>query len=127
MSIKNNCTFIGNFVSDADLKYTSGGTAVCDFTIAVSEYRKDKPEDPYVVFVKCKAWSQGAELIAKLGKKGSQIVVDASYKQEKYEKDGEPKRYEYFRVNSFEFLRIKKSEEQNDNTTQQQEDDDAPF
>src|SRR5690606_19887761 len=102
--------------------------------LAVSEYRKSVDGEQAtqdVSFIRCKAWSKGAETIAKLGGKGSQLSVTTSFKQDRYEKDGEKKSAEYFRVNSFEFLRIKKSEdsegEDEPQTTPDSDGDDAPF
>ena len=38
----NKCTFIGRLSRDAEIKYLQDGTAVCNFSIAVSEKYKNK-------------------------------------------------------------------------------------
>jgi len=42
MSDLNQCNFIGRVGKDPEIKYTQDGTAVANFSIAVSESWKDK-------------------------------------------------------------------------------------
>lgn len=126
MSPKNNCNFIGNLVRDVELKHVGENeTALAEFTLAVSEYNPSAEDKQDVCFVRMRAWSKGAETLAKLGSKGSQLAVSASLKQDRYEKDGEKKVYDYYRVNSFEFLKTKKVEQEE--VVEENEDGETPF
>ncbi len=82
-----------------------GDVTVVSFTIA-SNLRGDK-----VAFKRCEAWAQGAELIAKHFVKGKPIRVYAEHYTEKYEKDGETKWVEKWRVNNFDFVSYGKPED----------------
>lgn len=103
----NNCNFTGRLTKDPELKYTSGGTAVLDFSLAVDRRDKDKNTD----FIPCKAWTKTAEAMSNFLKKGSLIEINGRLESRKYESEGKT-RYAYeVVVNSFGFLESKKSEQ----------------
>ena len=64
----------GRIAKDLELKYTTSGTAVLTFPVAVARKRKDK--NATTDFYDCVAWSQTAEFIAKYFRKGSTIFVE---------------------------------------------------
>lgn len=77
----------GNLTDDPTLRFTSGGTPVVNFTVAVNRKYKDRNgqevEEP-TVFVDCVAWRDMAENIAESFRKGDRALVvgrvkDASY------------------------------------------------
>jgi single-strand DNA-binding protein len=76
-------------VRDAELKYTSSGTAICNFSIASSRSvkRGDKWEDE-ASFLDLTLWSKQAEGLNKYLTKGQQVVVKGELKQERWSKDG---------------------------------------
>src|SRR3972149_4497652 len=91
MSDINVVLLTGNLTKDPELKYTPSGMAVCDYTIAVNGYKKDKAEgekDP-VSFVDCVSFNKQAEAISQYQKKGSMLTVSGKIKQERWEKDGQ--------------------------------------
>ena len=103
----NNCNFTGRLTKDPELKRTSGGTAVLDFTLAVDRRDKEKHTD----FIPCKAWTQTAETMSTYLKKGSLIEINGRLESRKYESEGKT-RYAYeVVVNTFGFLESKKSEQ----------------
>lgn len=76
---------------------------VCNFKLAVTRpARKDAEQK--TDFIKCTAYGNNAKNIAKFCDKGSQLLVDASFRQTDYEKDG-VKHYDYtMEVNDFDFI-----------------------
>lgn len=61
----------GRLTSAPELKTTSNGTYVTNFSVAVNRRGKDQPTD----FINCVAFKERAELIAKYFDKGSSICV----------------------------------------------------
>ena len=81
----NKATLVGRLVRDLELKYTTSGKAVGNFTIAVDRGYGDKKETD---FIKCIAWEKTAESMANFTKKGSLVLVDGSIKTGSYDKEG---------------------------------------
>lgn len=114
----------GNLCREPEMKYTPSGTAICNFSIAVkSGYGKN--ED--TAFCECVCFGKTAENVSKYCSKGSKIIVDATYKQEKWEDNqGNKRSKSRFVCNSVEFLSSNKennssSQYQNSNYTEHQE------
>jgi single-stranded DNA-binding protein len=74
MAYDNVFSFTGRLGSDPILKYTKGGKAIVDFTVAIAQ-GKDKPP----AWISCKAWEDIALEIADKYSKGSTIRVRQSY------------------------------------------------
>ncbi len=85
----NSVTFTGNLGKDPDTKYTTKGTAVCRFPLAVSQ-GKDKP----AMWLNVVTWGELAEQCNEKLEKGSRIQIDGFLTQNTWEKDGQ-KRYGY--------------------------------
>jgi single-strand DNA-binding protein len=84
----------GNLTRDPDLRYTPGGAAVVNLSIAVNRKWKttdgqDKEEVCYVDLVN---WGKSAEAMGKYLKRASPIFIEGRLQFESWEKDGE-KRY----------------------------------
>ena len=95
---------IGNICNDLELRETSGGRKVLDFTVAVSS-GKDNPS----VFVPCTAWESQAEFIAKYFSKGRKIGIVARFMSSLYEtKEGEKRNKYSFVINKVDFCDSKK-------------------
>jgi single-strand DNA-binding protein len=90
MSDTNNVTLIGRLTRDADLKYTTGGTAVTKFSIAVNKRRKSGDgfkDEPH--FFEIVLWGKLAESLKNYLSKGKQIAVSGELTQERWEQNGE--------------------------------------
>lgn len=81
---------------------------MCSFTIAVKGRRKNTSTgewepDPY--FCDCEAWNEGAQLIARLFRKGDGIIVRSQARTESWEDrtSGEKKSRTRYRVEQFDF------------------------
>ena len=94
MSDLNQCNFIGHVGRDPEIKYTQDGTAIANFSIAVSESwkGKDGQKKEKTEWIKCVAWRKLAEIIGEYVHKGQQIFISGKFTTEEWEKDG-VKRY----------------------------------
>lgn len=77
---------IGNLVRDPEVRNTSGGTPVCNATLAINN--KVKKGDKWVnkaVFVDITVWGSQGEAFAKYHKKGSQVVIEGHLDQDEWD------------------------------------------
>ena len=82
-----NCwTGVGRFGKDPEMKYTSGGTAVVNFSIATDETWKDKQGEKQqkTEWHRCVAWSKLAEIIGNYCKKGQLVLVTGRLETRKW-------------------------------------------
>lgn len=75
---------IGNLGKDAELKTTSNGTNVCNFTVAAKGSRKDDESQWH----SCALFGQRAEKLAPFLKKGLKVFVRGEYKLRKWDSNG---------------------------------------
>jgi len=71
---------VGNLAADPELRYTPGGTAVCNFRIAVNQ-RVPAGNDEWEVvpqWFKVACWGKQGEACNQYLKKGSRVLVDVS-------------------------------------------------
>jgi single-strand DNA-binding protein len=82
----NSVSIIGRLTRDAELKFTAGGGAVCNFSIAVNRRRKngDQWEDEANFFDIVLFGKQGESLHQYL-KKGKQIAIGGELKQDRWQ------------------------------------------
>ena len=108
----NNLVLIGNLVRNPELKYTQGGTARCNFTLAVSrglskekKAEAEQKKQPTADFINCVCWGKTAELIGRYFNKGSQIAVQGRIQTGSYEAQDGTRRYTTdVVVDRFEFI-----------------------
>jgi single-strand DNA-binding protein len=90
----NTLTITGNLTGDPELRFTSSGQAVCNFTVAVTDRVQDKEsgawKDGETAFFRCDVWRDVAENVAESIHKGDRVTVTGSLRQRSYEtKEGE--------------------------------------
>ena len=88
----NQCNFIGNLGGDPEVKYTPGGDAVCNFTVACGEKYKDKSGEMKEVteWVRVVAWRRLADICGEYLQKGSKVFVSGKMTTRKWtDKDGQ--------------------------------------
>lgn len=81
----NQILLIGNAGRDAELRYTQNGTAVANFSIAVTrryQSRDELRED--TEWFNVAAWEQRAEFVAERVKRGSRVFVDGRLSTREY-------------------------------------------
>jgi single-strand DNA-binding protein len=85
-------TLVGNLTADPDLKYTSNGAAVENFTVASTPRTYDKARGEWVdgepLFMRCSLWREAAENVAESLKRGQRVIVTGKLKSRSYDKDG---------------------------------------
>lgn len=87
----NKITLVGNLGRDPELRYTPQGAAVCNFSIATNEKRKDKTGDlqDVTTWFRVTLWNKQAENAAKYLTKGSQIYIEGRLRVEEWtDRDG---------------------------------------
>lgn len=86
-------TIVGNLTADPELRYTQGGLAVANFTIASTPRIFDKTRNEYVdgeaLFLRASCWRDFAEHVAGSLTKGSRVIATGRLKQRSYDdRDG---------------------------------------
>ena len=81
----NRVVLVGRLVRDPELRTTTTGKNVVEFTIAVT--KKFKPQDgsPDADFLKVKAWGAQAEYVSNYLTKGRLVGVDGRLDQRKFQ------------------------------------------
>jgi len=74
----NRIVLIGRLTRDAELRYTSNGTPVCNFTLAVERNYTNRQGERDVDFIKIVTWRGLAENCARHLGKGRLVGVDGS-------------------------------------------------
>lgn len=87
-------TVVGNLTADPELRYTQGGLAVANFTIASTPRIFDRAandwKDGDTLFLRSTCWREFAEHVAGSLTKGSRVVAQGRLVQRSYEtKEGE--------------------------------------
>src|SRR4051812_28548122 len=87
-------TVVGNLTADPELRYTQGGLAVANFTIASTPRTFDRAandwKDGEALFLRASCWREFAEHVAGSLTKGARVVATGRLKQRSYEtKEGE--------------------------------------
>lgn len=81
----NRVILIGRMTREPEMKYTTNGTAVANFTLAINR-KFNKEETDFIDIV---AWRQSAEFVANYGGKGRLTMVEGRLQIRSYEaKDG---------------------------------------
>jgi single-strand DNA-binding protein len=87
----NKITIVGNLGRDPELRYTPQGSAVCNFSIATNEKRKDKSGEMQDVttWFRVTLWNKQAENASKYLTKGSPVYVEGRLRIEEWtDRDG---------------------------------------
>lgn len=89
MASLNSVTLIGRVVGPPELRYTPGGKAVAQFTLAVDR-RVSKGSEKECDFIPIVAWEKLAEICNQYLSKGKPIAVQGGLRTRKYEtQDGQ--------------------------------------
>ena len=87
-------TLVGNLTADPELRFTSTGTAVANFTVATTPRTFDRAsgewKDAEALFMRCTLWRQPAEHLAESLRRGDRVIVVGRLKQRSFEtRDGD--------------------------------------
>lgn len=111
--MNNTVILVGRLVKDIEVRYTTEGIAISEFTLAVTRSYKDKNTGNYEAdFIKVQVWRNTAETMSKYCQKGDMVGVKGEWKHENYEdKDGNKRSKDYVLASSVTFLQTNKKEE----------------
>ena len=123
----NKITLKGRLTAKPELKQTTTGITVANFTVAVNRrFNKDQTD-----FINCQAWKTTAEFVNKYFDKGQEILVVGELHIEKWEKDGETRTASRVVIDEVEFCGSKrdtaKSKTDDDGFEEIADDGDYPF
>ncbi|MCF7854469.1 MAG: single-stranded DNA-binding protein [Candidatus Pacebacteria bacterium] len=87
MASLNRVLLLGNLTRDPDLKYTQGGTAVCNFGLAMNRRFKtrDGQDQEEVCFVDIEVFGRQAETCENYLQKGSPALVEGRLRLDRWE------------------------------------------
>lgn len=127
----NKVCLLGRICADPAVKEINGNNKLADFTLAVdrglSKEAKEKAKQT-ADFIRCKAWSQKAELIERYLKKGDQLALTGKIQTGSYE-DGDGKKIYTTDVivEGIDFIRKQSAEENEPKQSCLFEESDLPF
>ena len=85
----NKVILIGRLTRDPELRSTSTGRNVCQFSVAVNRTYTNANGEREADFINCVVWDKQAENLSKYQKKGNQIAVEGRIQTRNYDdKDG---------------------------------------
>lgn len=80
----NRVVLVGRLTRDPELRTTTTGKSVCDFSIAVTKRIKPQDGSPDADFFRVNAWGQTAEYVSNYLHKGRLVAVDGRLQSRKY-------------------------------------------
>ena len=91
----NKVILVGNLGKDPELKYLEGNIARANFSIATSEFHKDKNGNKIeqTEWHKVTAWGKTADIIEKYVTKGKEVAIEGKLTHRSYEDKNGEKRY----------------------------------
>ena len=89
----NNVTLMGRMTADAELRATTNGTNVTQFTVAVERDYVKSGEERQTDFINIVAWGRTAEFVSRYFHKGDMIAVIGSVQVRNYTDKNGNKRY----------------------------------
>jgi single-strand DNA-binding protein len=87
----NKIIIVGNLGRDPELRYTPQGTAVCNFSVATTEKRRDKSGEfqDVTTWFRVTLWEKKAEVAAKYLQKGKPVYIEGRLKIDEWtDRDG---------------------------------------
>ena len=114
MAAINKVILIGNVGRDPELRRTTSGAAVTDFSLATSEKFKDREGNmkEQTEWHNIVAWNRTAETMAQYLKKGSSVYIEGKLRTRSWEDNGIKKYKTEILVNQFQFLGGRNSDSQ---------------
>lgn len=119
----NKTLLTGRWTKDIEFKATENG-ALAKCSVAVDEGYGDKK---YTSFFDCVMFGKTAENVANHSGKGRKVLVEGRIKQERWEKDGNPRSAVRIIVDHVEFLDYKDNNGGSAPSSPGPNDDDAPI
>lgn len=82
----NSVVLLGRLTRDPELKYVANGAPVCSFSVATNHHytKSDGQKAQSVTFVEVDVWRRLAEICSQFLKKGRQVLVTGTLKQDRW-------------------------------------------
>lgn len=110
----NNSVLMGRICNDLELKQTTNGVSVTNFTLAVERSYAKPGEERKADFIDCTAFRHTAEFITRFFNKGAMIAVVGSIQTRSYEdKNGNKRKATEIVVDNASFCGSKGENQQN--------------
>lgn len=90
----NKIIIVGNLGRDPELRYTPQGNAVCNFSVATNEKRRDKAGDlqDITTWFRITLWGRQAENASKYLQKGRPVYIEGRLRLDEWtDRDGNPR------------------------------------
>lgn len=115
----NNVVLVGRLTKDLDLKYTSNGTAVATFNVAVNRQFTNQKGERDADFINCVIWRKSAEILANFTRKGVLIGIEGHIQTRSYDnQQGQRVYVTEVVVESFSLLEPKNKDTNKDSSNQ---------
>lgn len=89
----NKVNLLGRVCKDVELRYTTSGTAVATFTLAVDRRFQKQGEERQADFINCVVWGKTAEFVANYFGKGQMMALSGRIETRTWEDNEGIKRY----------------------------------
>ncbi len=110
----NNVVLVGRITKDPELKHSTSGSAICNFTLAINRNFKNQNGEYDADFINCVAFNQTATLMEQYVLKGQLLAVQGRLQSRSYDDNTGRKVYvTEVVVNNLSFLESKKSTSEN--------------
>lgn len=123
----NKIIIIGNLGKDPELRYTPQGTAVCNFSMATNEKRRDKSGDlqDITTWFRITLWNKQAETASKYLQKGTQVYIEGRLKLDEWtDKDGNVRQTLDVTGTDMQFISSGRSDDYSDSDNESYDDSD---
>jgi single-strand DNA-binding protein len=90
----NKIIIVGNLGRDPELSYTPQGTAVCKFSVATNERRRDKAgeQQDITTWFRVTVWGKQAENVSRYLSKGRKVYLEGRLHMEEWtDREGKPR------------------------------------
>jgi single-strand DNA-binding protein len=111
----NKIIIVGNLGRDPELRYTPQGNAVCNFSVATSEKRKDKSGEwqDVTTWFRVTLWGKQGENASKYLQKGNPVYVEGRLRVEEWtDRDGKNRHTLEIHGTEMHFLNSGRNDEQ---------------
>ncbi|MGH9685522.1 MAG: single-stranded DNA-binding protein [Candidatus Acidiferrales bacterium] len=115
----NKVILLGNAGQNAEVKSTSAGKSVANFSLAINQpFRNKKDGNQHVEWVRCVAWDKLAQIAEQFVAKGTVVFVEGRLQTRKFEdREGATKTVTEVVVASLRVLGEAKNSSHNDNNS----------
>lgn len=117
----NNVVLVGRLTRDPEVRKTTSGLSVCQFTVACDRIRKkDSTEQQQADFINCVAWRGSADFLGSYARKGYLVGVEGRIQTRNYD-DRDGKRVYVTEVvcDSVQLLESKKKDQEQQSSSSQ--------